>query len=312
MNYNYILGSGLISLICRKILGDKWKIIPLSPSRFYSSGVPAFGDDFIIHDDHVLEAIKNWGLNTSPIFYKRPFSSAGTLLYNNMFADDYFNKIGININDQTRDYYKTDFTVYSFSCLQLWNKLVAEYVNEIKSFYQDHENAKSIKRINDHKVILDNKQELEYNKLISTVPSYVLDELMEIQSGGEFKDIYYYFIEDSGVDIEKADQVLICDHKIPFHKCTRIRNNHYIFEVIDKYYDNVYDLFGPIIGTGFDVKDAKLINSAHVLPKRIDDKFFDSHDIFCVGSYAQCDPLMDVSSCIKRIVNLANRAAVKS
>lgn len=310
MSCNYILGSGLIAFICKKILGDKWTIIPIAPSRFYSRGVPALGDDYVIHDDAILEIIKDWGLNTSPIFFRRPFSSAGSLLYNNMFANEYFNKIGLESNDQIKNYYKTDFTVYSFSCLQLWNMLVHEYITEVKEFYSKHNTAKAIKSVADHQIILDNNICLEYEQLISTVPSYVLYELLGHQDPNEYKDMYYYFIADDKIDLENADQVLICDLNIPFHKCTKIRKGHYLFEVIDKYFDNVYELFGPVIGTGFEIKDAKIVNKAHVLLGKIDEQIIQDNGIICIGSYAQCDPLMDVGSCIKRIYNLVGKQKI--
>lgn len=307
MSCNYILGSGLIAFICKKILGDNWTIIPISPSRFYSKGVPALGDDFIIHDKAIFEIIKEWNLNTSPIFYKRPFSTAGSLLYNNAFTNEYLTKVGFASNKQIIDYYKTDFTVYSFSCLQLWNLLIQEYIKEVKQFYNNHSDAKNIYKIANHEIILNNNTKIEYDKLISTIPYYALCELLNTNDDNKYLDAYYYFIQDDGINLENADQVLISDINIPFHKCTKIRKQHYLFEIIDQYFDDIFQLFSPIIGTNFEIKNAYVINKAHVIPGNTNNKLLNINDITCIGSYAQCDPLMDVGSCIKRVYNLLNK-----
>jgi hypothetical protein len=311
MQYKYILGSGLVSLICRKILGNDWKIIPIGPSRFYSYGVPAYGDDFVTYDAKVLEIIESWGIKTSPpLFYKRPFSFSGSLMYNDTFAENYLDKIGIQSNPQVIDYFKTNFTVFPFSCIQLWNKLLQEYISEINDFHKKHENIKNIVSIKDHNILLDNGDIIEYDNLISTIPYNALCEMLNISNHSSFVDTYYYYISDNDLDLEDANQVLVCDNEIPFHKCSKISPNRYVLEV-HEYIEEIYNSLMPIIGSSFNIIDAKMISNSHVIGGFINNDVLNINDIICVGSYAQCDPLIDISSVIKRMHNLVTKKKIK-
>lgn len=298
---NYILGSGLVSLLCRKILGDKWKIIPFGPSRFYSTEVPAWGDDFIIYGEKPKQIFDEWNLKTVPLIFNRGFNISGNILYNNSFIQNYFSKIQYEENPLYKDYFKTTFMVFPFSCIQLWTKLIREYITEIKAFY---DNKPKISSIKDHKIILSNNEIIEYDNLISTIPYNILCKYMNINYECKNKDIYYYFINDTKTDLEKANQLLICDEIVPFHKCTKISTDKYLIEIIDKYFDNIYETLYSILGHEFDIIKANSIAKAHVVPDIIDNDILKINNITCIGSYAQCDPLMDISSCINRIYKL--------
>ena len=308
---NYILGSGLVALLCRKILGDSWKIVPLGPSKFYSTGVPALGDDFLVHDLAVSDILKDFGLDTIPMMYKRPFSMGGQLLYNQAFISSYLSRMGLPDNPLVRGSLKTDFMVYQFSCLQLWKKLVDEFVGEIRQFFANNK-SKGISAIKDGVMYFKSQDggevPIEYDNIISTVPDHVLCDLLKINCDNRFGDLYFYFIGSSAIDIEKADQVLVCDDVIPFHRCTKIRNNHLI-EVLDMYHENPMRVFAPIFGNNHDIIKTSYIEKGYPYPGKVDYEFLKSKNIEVIGSLAQCDPLMDMSSCIKRIVNMANRNA---
>jgi len=311
MKSKVIIGSGLTSLICRKILGNNWEIIPFSPSRFYSRGVPALGDDFVVYDTSVLEIIKDWGLNTSPLFYKRPYSISGSLLYNDSFADRYFNKIGIDSNPLTLDYYKTNFTVFGFSCIQMWNLLVREFISEIKMFQSKYPNAKTIKRINDHTITLNSGEVIEYESAVSTVPYHALCQWSGLPFNGMMDNTYQYFIYDKNIDLESANQALVCDEEIPFHKCTKISKNRYLFEIIGNYYENIYEELGRIIGYEFEIISGSMVENGHIFSSKMDKQYLEHNDITCIGSYAQCDPLIDIGSAIKRTHNLLKRNRIE-
>lgn len=311
MKSNLILGSGLTALLCKKILGSSWKIIPIGPSRFYSKGVPAFGDDFIVYDDKINEIIKEWGIkNTSPIFYNRPFSYGGELLYNNMFIENYLDKINLESNKIIIDYFKTKFLVYPFSCLQLHQKLLKENISDITRFHQKHKNAKFIKVIKDHQIVLDNGTIIEYDNMISTIPYDALCSMLGIQYDNSTSlGTYYYYIEDHSLNLENANQVLVCDYEIPFHKCSAIKKNHYLLECL--HYDNdIYNTLSGILGNGFEILNAHYIKESNVLKGQIHEQFLHSNNIVCIGSYAQCDPLIDIGSTIKRIYNLISKKKI--
>lgn len=311
MKSNVILGSGLTSLLCKKILGSNWKIIPLAPSRFYSKGVPALGDDFVVYDKSVLEIINNWGLNTTPLFYNRPYSISGSLIYNDAFSDSYLNKIGLESNRQIIDYYKTSFTVFGFSCIQLWNSLLKEFISEIKNFQVQYPNYKTAKTIYNNTIILNSGEIIEYDNMISTIPYHKLCEMLNIKFGGIMEDIYYYYVEDNNIDLENSNQVLVCDESIPFHKCTKISKNKYLFEIIGEYYPNIQEELSTILGHEFDILSGAMVENGHVLPYKINKPLLNEQNIICIGSYAQCDPLIDIGSSIKRVYNLLKRNEIK-
>lgn len=306
-NYNYILGSGLVALLCRKILGDTWRIVPLGPSKFYSSNVPALGDDFLVYDDIVADLAKEWNLNVVPMMYKRPFSVGGQLMYAQTFIADYLNRMGLPDNPIVRNSLKPDVMVFQFSCLQLWRKLVNEFIGEIKQFFADNE-AKGISRIKDGKMWFSTsngvEKPIEYNKIISTVPNFVLCDLLKVKDPNKYGDLYFYFIESAKIDIDKADQVLICDSVIPFHRCTKIKNR-FLIEVLDEYHENPMQVFSAVFGNNFDILKAAYVEKGYPYPGDVNQKFLDTLNIDVVGSLAQCDPLMDMSSCIKRIIRMS-------
>jgi len=306
MSCNIILGSGLVSLICRKVLGDDWKIIPVGPSRFYSKGVPPLGDDFIVYDKKVLEIIDDWGINNKvPLLYKRPYSISGELMYNNVFASHYFDKIGYEDNPQTKDYFKNDFTVFPFGNIQLWKYLLRQFIDEIQSFYPKHRDAKNIAKIIDNTIVLNNGDVIEYDQMISTVPYPSLCQMLGCRDDNKecFNDTYYYYIHDSSIDLEGSNQALVCDPEIPFHKCTKIHGNKYVFEFLE-YIEDIYNTLTPILGAKFDIIDAKMVKDGHVTKGIINQNLMNTNKITCVGSYAQCDPLIDIGSVIKRVHNL--------
>ena len=304
--YNYIIGSGLVALLCRKILGDSWRIVPLGPSKFYSGNVPALGDDFIVYDEVVSGLLREWNLNTIPIMFKRPFSAGGQLLYAQTFISDYLSRMGLPDNPVVRNSLKSDVTVYPFSCLQLWKMLVSEFLVEIRQFFTEH-NAKGISKIADGKMFFnsdDGVKQIEYGKIISTVPNFVLSDLLNIRDDNRYGDLYFYYVNSDQIDIDKADQVLVCDDVIPFHRCTKIKNNHLI-EVLDVYHENPMRVFAPTFGNNFDIIKTHYIEKGYPYPGSVNEQFLAANNIEVVGSLAQCDPLMDISSCIKRIVRLS-------
>lgn len=304
----YIIGSGIVALACRKILGSDWNIIPFGPSRFYTDKV-SWGDNYILYDNTVADLIVGWSLDKTPILYKRPFSYGGRLIYNTSFVDEYISRLGIDSDKMLRPYFKTDFTVFNFSSTALWKYLVTQNIDNIKSFYSQYKDVKGIDSIKDNRIIFKSENsviDLEYDQLISTIPYNSFANMTNL-SNGEGIQCYYYIIKDDKIDIEKANQVLICDSVIPFNKCTKLKNNIYMVEVYNDYYDKPYDVFSPVFGNSFEILETHTISDAIMKPFDINMEFVNNNNIVLIGSNAQCDPLMDISSCIKRIGNLLNK-----
>ena len=309
----YILGSGLVALACKKILGDDWNIIPFGPSRFYKDKI-TWGDNYIIYDSIVADLMRGWeSFDMTPIFYKRPFSYGGQLLYNTVFVDAYLEKSGIDKNPISSQYFKTDFPVFNFSTSALWRYLVKQNLDNIKSFYSQYENVKGIEFIKDGCIWLKTDighEKLEYDQLISTIPFNSLADMAGIADRNDNISCYYYLIKSNKIDIEKANQVLVCDNSIPFNKCTRFRNNNYLIEVQDEYYENPYNVFKAVFEDPFEILETNCIKDA--IPKylKINEKVFENKNIILIGSSAQCDPLMDIGSCLKRVGKQVNKQKI--
>ncbi len=306
----YILGSGLVALACRKILGNDWNIIPLGPSRFYKENM-TWGDNYIVYDNAVVDLIKDWPFKMTPIFYNRPFSFGGQLSYNNSFASHFLNKVGIEENKISLDYFKTVFPVFGFNTSAAWRYLVKENIDNIKSFYSQYEKIKGIEFIKENMIWFktDNGfEKLEYDQIISTIPFNALADLSGSSSRNDSISCYYYVIRSNKIDIEKANQVLVCDDVIPFNKCTRLRDG-YLIEVYGDYYEKPYEVFQPVFEQ-FEIVESHCIDN--VIPKfvNVNYEFFDNKNIILIGSNAQCDPLMDIGSCLKRIKNQVNKKKI--
>lgn len=308
----YIIGSGLTALACRKILGNDWNIIPLGPSRFYTDKI-TWGDNYIVYDNMVADLIKSWPFDMIPIFYKRPFSFGGQLLYNNSFVESFLEKSKIDKNPISLQYFKTDFTSFNFNTSALWKFLVKENLDNIKMFYSEYPNVKGIDSIKDGCILLKNGDSniaLEYDQVISTIPFNSMASMIGILDRNQEIPCYYYVIKSDKIDIEKANQVLICDDMIPFNKCTRIKNGIFMVEVYNEYYENPYNVFRLVFGDSFEILGTHYIDNAIPMSYKINYKNFEDKNIILIGSNAQCDPLMDIGSCLKRIGNLINKQKI--
>ena len=174
-----------------------------------------------------------------------------------------------------------------------------------------HSHAKTVKHIANHEIILDSDEVIEYENIISTIPYYALTEMLKIPNTGKFTDSYYYYVQDDSIDIESANQVLICDPEVAFHKCTKLSRNKYVFEIIDNYVEDIQVELSRVIGSGFEILSGAMVEHGHIHKSPIADTYLEEQNITCIGSYAQCDPLIDIGSVIKRTHNLLKSQKVK-
>lgn len=307
----YIIGSGLVGLLAKMILGDEWQLIPQKRSRYYTFD-PILADNFIVREEgDVDETIKSFsplaGMG-SIIYYKRAFSLAGQLLYkeNDMTVGPYLAKIyGDKTPTLAPKLIQTGFWVYSLTAKALHDGLLKLHIEEIK---KNPYEALSID-LRERKMIIRNisgtdPQKIEFDKIVSTVPLDVLYRWCGINDQLESRSICYYHIRTKKVDLEKADQALVCDDSIDFFKVTRTKNvNEYLFWTFDQI-ENPHSYFGMFLNYDLDILDAFRIEGALPLGDPPDLKGLESAGIHCVGSNAQWDDFMDVSSCIKRLTRL--------
>lgn len=295
---NFILGSGLIGTLARKILGSSWSFIPFKQSRFYSFEIP-LADDFIVYDDNVGDVLRSFFGDFSVIIYKRPFSYGGQLIWEpgGDSHESYLSKMYDDPNHVVGKRMKTVFSVFSYSSLAIHRILLHEFQNEIMNCLGYGE-LKSID-MKKHLLIL-SKATIHYDRIISTIPLNCLMKLCGLSCDLKSKDVCYYRIGSASVNLEGAKTVLVSDYSINFFKVYNIRDNEYIFCTFDPI-DNPYSFFGSVIGYNHDLIESTRIVESLPIGDVPDLSVLRDGGVECVGSCAQWDDFMDVSSCVNRL-----------
>jgi hypothetical protein len=303
---NLILGSGVIGCIAKMILGSGWEWIPFKRSRYYSFDIP-FGDNFIVCDKAIDDFIRGITINSAiPIFYKRAFSYQGQLMFQELpiLIDPYLYKVyGENVPSIASKMVKTTFSVYPITAQMLYHQLEDKFKdNEIAAGVQKFGAMKSIDF--DQKVICCEHGNFEFDKLVYTIP---LNAFLRL--GGKSVDdlkaraVCYYLLETDSVDLEGAQQALVVDTNINFFKVVMYEKSRYIFWTFDAL-DNPHMYFGKFLNYRLDIIEAKRIDEAIPIGNPPDLSWLPK-GIIGVGSNAQWDDFMDVSSCCKRLLRIA-------
>jgi hypothetical protein len=307
---NYIIGSGLIGLIARKLLGDKWRLISQKKSRYFSF-LPALADNYIVFDKNIDDFVKTLSplASRNMLSYKRSFSYAGQLLSseNEMTTTPYLHKIyGENVPTLAAKSIRTSFFTYHITPQELYEELVEKNINHDDDFIQSQVVGIDIKerkiRIEENNLV----SEFDYDKIICTAPLDALVKWTKQNLELESKPICYYHIRTDKIDSEGANEILICDHDILFFKATMIDKGLWMFWAFDDI-DNPHNYFGQFLDYQLDILEVTRVNDAMPLGEPPDLSVLEANDIYCVGSNAQWDDLMDVSSCINRLLRLSKR-----
>lgn len=303
---NIILGSGITGLLSKFILGPEWKVIPFYKSRFFSFN-PALDDNFIIRDDKLdpfIDELKKT-LKTPVFLYNRYYSVQGDLYKEDDKGLTYtwlYKVFGSEIPPQAEAYCKNRmrFFVYDIRVNALYELLMKMYIEELKI-----EAAQGkVTEIGDHYIVRNNNR-LDFDKCVSTIPLNVLYELMGKNHNLKSKTLHYLHVQTDKLNFEGANQLLVVDNYIDFFKVSNVAPGRYLF-----YCNNEIPNPGSYLMSfmqDFDILDGTSIDN--VIPLGISPKLdqLESKDIFCVGSSAQWDWCMDISSCILRLLRYANR-----
>jgi len=301
---NYILGSGIVGLLARKILGPSYKVVPFFRSRFFSFN-PALDDNFIIRDDKLDGFMKDLAGSSSQILYKRSYSLGGDLKkeHDKEYDKAWCTKVFGSYPSQSILYMKDrlSFFVYDVRVNALYEKLTNEFKDELEA-----ENALGpVSQIGDHYFIR-NGVRFDYDNIVSTIPLNILLKLMgRDNSSLKSKTLHYLHIGCQELDFEKNNQLLVADDNIDFFKVTNIAPNRYLF-----YFHKDVDQPGIYMMNymrQFDILDGTAIPEALPIGERPNLDNLEKADIFCVGSNAQWDWCMDVGSCILRVLKYAQR-----
>lgn len=301
----YILGSGLIGLLARHILGPTYTIIPYYKSRFFSFN-PSLDDNFLVRDPRTDPFVIQLNGSLGPVFmYNKAWSVNGSLVrrYDADLCHNWLYKLfGAAIPSQSESYVKShmEFFVYDLRLNQLYQRLLDMYDAEIKKGLA----LGQVTNVGDHNIEIGGKRN-EFESIVSTIPLNSLYKHMGVTTILKAKALHYLHIQSDELDFEGANQVMIADATFDFYKVTNIAKGRYLFySHVDIPNPGVYFMqfmksFEIIDGTS--IQDALPCGEVQNVP------MLDAYGITCVGSNAQWDWCMDVSSCIIRLLKMADQ-----
>jgi hypothetical protein len=293
-----ILGSGIVGLLAKEILGDEWLVVPFSRSRFYSFR-PALADNFIIRDERIDDLVAHFGGKISFI-YKTAYSLGGSLLQPDDFVINvWLNKVfGSEVPLQALPCIKSrgNHFIYDIKVNQLYHRLQQKHNQNLV----DSSRKGAVTEIGDHYLIWGG-QRIDFNHMISTIQLqklYELTKMRRIQL--PTAQVWYYHVETNCLNFEGANQTLVADDTIDFFKASNIAENRYLF-----YFSRDIPVPGPYFMQfmqQFDLIDGTTI--AEAIPKgpKPDLAAFDKLGIECIGAMAEHDYFMDLGSCLVKLL----------
>jgi hypothetical protein len=292
-----ILGSGLIGLFAKEIFGDV-EIIPFGKSRFYTFS-PALADDFIQCDSDIDSFISKFTVGV-PTLFRRSISYRGSLMRDEAALDAYLSKVyGNECNALAQLLIKMETFIYAASCREIYSRLLERHDGSIRGSLQKYG---PLLRLEPHLAVC-TRGSIPFDAAISTIPYNVLMKLMNKQTALKSKTIHLFHIKTSSLDFEGAGQVLVADPAIDFFKVTQLSPADFIFFMLEDI-ELPRPYFGAFIRK-FAIENKTSIVDALPIGSVESDADLKRFGIECVGSCAQWDDFMDVSSCIKRLLRLS-------
>lgn len=302
---NFIFGSGITGYLAKRIFMDHI-LIPFKRSRYFYFEIP-WSDNFIKYDKDIDDFMRNFVADGSPmLIYKSPFSYNGQLFYDKTddIVSEYLSKMYDDVPLFADKLLQTTFTIYPISVKNIHDMMQHKLNGEIRSGIRlgelvniDIKNRLFILR--DSKTGATSKH--EYDKIISTIPLDALCRYCNLSIDIKSKNICYYVI-NADVNLEGAQQCYVVDNDISFFKVNDVGGNYLFWstEIID----NPYSYFGKFLNYKIDIMEAHIIDNAMPIGNIPDLRFFEDNGIYCVGSNAQWDDNMDISSSVRRLLRL--------
>jgi hypothetical protein len=296
--HGVILGSGIVGLLAKEILGSQWQVIPFTRSRFYSFR-PALADNFIIRDERIDDLIAHLGGKISFI-YKTSYSLGGSLLPpDDLIITTWLNKVfGIEVPNQALPCIKSrgNHFIYDIKVNQLYRQLQSKYN---QSLVNDSKRG-MVSEIGDHYLVWGG-QRIDFDHMISTVQLSKLFELTKLPHDKlSTAQIWYYHVETNSLNFEGANQVLVADDIIDFFKVSNIAENRYLF-----YFSHDIPIPGPYFMQfmqQFDLIDGTTIAGAIPKGQRPNLNAIEKLGIECIGAMAEHDYFMDLGSCLVKLL----------
>lgn len=302
---NLILGSGILGLLAKMILGNGWQIVPFGRSRFYSF-TPALDDNFIIRDARLDDFVKQFG-SPGVSIYKINYSVGGQLIKDTPQAirEAWASRAFGSYVPQHAALYlasRSLFGVYTLRANTLYGQLLETFGQDL---LQESKRG-PVTAIEPHCVVRGGHR-LEFDKLVSTIPLPELYRLCGIRGQLPAKQLYYYHIATTDLDFEGANQVLVVDEGIDFFKVTNIAEGRYLFYVDRDIPSQMVGQYFSTFMNDFDILDGTTIKDALPCGSLPDLSGLTKYGIHCVGKHAEWDPCADLGSGVVRLLRLAGK-----
>jgi hypothetical protein len=290
----FILGSGVVGLLARHILGSDYKLIPFKKSRFYSHEVP-LADNTIVKSDQASDILSSLKLTNTSRYFPTAVSIGGQLAFNKeiwsrtvvdkLYADD--------PHPVAATLLAKDIDVYDASVVNLYESLLIEYSDEIMA-----NKDSSVSFIGNHSIVIDGTKH-EASDIISTIPLNALLELVRLGHDLKSHDYHIFLVASDVFNLEGARRVFIADIPIPFWKVNILGREAFQF-FSNGYIENADIIFGMMSQNRFRILDSTSVKEAFPLgppPFALLDKLGEM-GIRCIGSNARWDYFHDISTSI--------------
>jgi hypothetical protein len=301
----FVLGSGVVGLLARHILGPEWKIIPFKRSRFYCYS-PALADDYIVAAPGISEILAQLNFIPQNKRYLRAFSYNGELIFSEQsFVRHLYNQkvFGDNVHPAADQLTKTDFYTFKTSVSDVYESLLNLYKIEIQTNAELYGDVETIDTISH--TIQTNKANLEYSKIVSAIPFDDLCRYIGQPTDLPALDVWYYLVKAPTLNFEGAFDVLVADAPFDFFKVTHVAPQTYLFHCL-KDLGNPRAYLAAFLNNNVSVMNQTKISRA--IPIGAPPDLGNLTDIFPVGGHGQWDTFMDVSSSINRILKFRSNA----
>jgi hypothetical protein len=298
-----ILGSGIVGLLAKEAFADA-EIIPFGRSRFYFFR-PALSDDFIACgdkiDDFVRAHLRPEGV---PLLMKRLFSVGGALVADGGVKEQYLGKVYGQFPNFALELLRTEFFTYPIRLRSAYHMLLQRHSAAIGAGLK----LGPVRAIRPGSVVCEGGS-VTYDLAVSTIPLGLLQSLVDQDYRVGYPslrahDETFYHIKAGSVNLEGADQVLVADPHISFHRVDRLGADEYLFHAIGPIEDPLqfFRLFMPGCCLAASTSLRAAVPCAPIAPDL--QGLMASLRLACVGASAQWDPFMDAASVIVRLQRL--------
>jgi hypothetical protein len=146
-----------------------------------------------------------------------------------------------------------------------------------------------------------------YDRLISTIPLDALCGFLKRGNDLKARDVWVYQIQTDQLDFEGADEVLVVDGAFDFYKCYQIGRVDYQFFCLNEVLTPV-EYFGAFTNQKLKVASTARTKVSNAIPMCVDPpnlQWLDTeYGIQCIGSNAQWDDMVDINTCISRVLKI--------